>query len=93
MSLEGLAEKIGVTWQTVQKYETEPQRLRVHQLAKMAEVLNCSVVDLVTDAPPASEVDLALGAEVSRMSDDEKRRALELIRVAFGRKSANDAAA
>lgn len=96
LSLEELSARVGITSQTLQKYETEPQRLRVYQLRQLAEALECDVVDLVADtglegSTPAINAELRVF--LAGLSEDEQQQALDLVRVAFRAKHANDAAA
>lgn len=53
LSQEALAEKCGVSFQQVQKYENGANRISFSRLVQIARALNCRVVDLmdVLDGP------------------------------------------
>lgn len=50
LSQERLAEKIGVTFQQVQKYERGVNRVSVHTLTKIAAALEVSPAEIIKDA-------------------------------------------
>jgi len=89
LSLEELAERVGISWQTLQKYETEPQRLRVHQLQALADALDCTPADLISPpGEPESWSERALRERIGAMTEEEQERALSILEAAFG--TAND---
>jgi transcriptional regulator with XRE-family HTH domain len=53
LSQEALADKCGVSFQQVQKYENGANRISFSRLVQIARALNCRVIDLmdVLDAP------------------------------------------
>lgn len=52
MTQAGLADRIGVTFQQVQKYERGVNRVSAAALLRVAEALNCHVADLYGDPDP-----------------------------------------
>ena len=50
MSQQALADKIGVTFQQIQKYETGADRVSAGCLRRAADALGVSVVDFFRDA-------------------------------------------
>lgn len=92
LSLEQLAERMGMTSQTLQKYETEPQRLRVYQLRQLAAALGCSVSELVGENNPLSPIEQEAIADFREMSLEDQHKALAILKALSG-KAANDTAA
>ncbi|CAK9050353.1 Uncharacterized HTH-type transcriptional regulator y4aM, partial [Durusdinium trenchii] len=80
MSMAQLAERLGVEVQTVQRYETEPQRLRVAMLKDIARALECSVFDLVGEDGADAHVRLEAGDLLTAMPADQQRQALAILR-------------
>jgi transcriptional regulator with XRE-family HTH domain len=67
ISQEFLAERCGVSFQQIQKYENGANRISFSRLVQIARALQCRVVDLmdVLDAPvEASSADLDLLARI-----------------------------
>jgi transcriptional regulator with XRE-family HTH domain len=62
ISQEALAEKCGVSFQQIQKYENGANRISFSRLVQIARALQCRVVDLmdVLDAPEGESADLDL---------------------------------
>jgi len=78
LTLAELAEKMDSTPQTIQRYETDPKRLRVYQLQQLAEALACSIGDLVAEPGEGlteSEADLVETFRSLSREDQEKWRA------------------
>ncbi|XBQ15826.1 MAG: helix-turn-helix transcriptional regulator [Oceanicaulis sp.] len=73
LTIEQLAELVGLTYQTVQRYETGDRSLRVEDLPRFAAVLKCRPGDLVDDdsADPDELVARDLFRKLSR--EDRKR--------------------
>jgi transcriptional regulator with XRE-family HTH domain len=78
LTLEELADAVGMTAQTIQKYETEPQRLRVADLDKFAEALGCSRAALVGDDAVSPE-DAAFLARLHQLNDADRTRLLQIV--------------
>lgn len=47
ISQQALADKIGVSFQQVQKYESGENRIAASRLIRMARALNCKIVDFI----------------------------------------------
>ena len=78
-SMELLAEKMNVATPTIQRWETEPQRLRVSQLSELAAVLECSVIDLIDTDPARSMRERELIGALRDMSREDRERVLTII--------------
>lgn len=78
-SMELLAEKMNVATPTIQRWETEPQRLRVSQLSELAAVLECSVIDLIDTDPARSMRERELIEALRDMSREDRERVLTII--------------
>lgn len=85
MTLQGLADRLGIAYQQVQKYETGVNRVGAGRLMEIAEILNIPVASffeaphLVTEET-AAETETALqGRQVMvafmRIKDPQKRKA------------------
>lgn len=87
MTLQGLADRLGIAYQQVQKYETGVNRVGAGRLMEIAEILNIPVASFFegpqgradeTAAPQDAEAAMQgrqlLGA-FARISDPQKRRA------------------
>lgn len=91
MTLQGLADRLGIAYQQVQKYETGVNRVGAGRLMEIAEILNIPVAsffetprgrleDSGTSSPPSPDSETALQGRqllVSflRIKDPQKRRA------------------
>lgn len=93
LTLEGLAERVGLDWRTVQKHETEPQRLRVADLALYAEALGCSRIDLIDDQPAITDEERRIMALFRALPRPERERVLIIAEALTGQGSANGRAA
>lgn len=95
LTLEQLAARIGITWQTLQKWETDPTRLRVDRLQDIAEALgDCTPGDIVEDDAHVQQLTTAQAealAALQAMPEDEQRQWADTLRRLAG-KPANDAA-
>lgn len=94
MSQEALAEKCGVSFQQIQKYENGVNRVSFSRLVQIARALDCRVTDLmgVLDVPDdaAAEMDilsrirtpgaLELLTEFEKMSPDARASLLVFLR-------------
>jgi len=82
MNQETLAEKLGLTFQQVQKYESGANRVSASRLAEIADALGVTVSYFFADQPAAGNG--------STHQDDERRElirrpeTLELIRLYYG---------
>jgi transcriptional regulator with XRE-family HTH domain len=97
MSQEALAEKCGVSFQQIQKYENGVNRVSFSRLVQIARALDCRVTDLmgVLDVPndAAAEMDilsrirtpgaLELLTEFERLSPDARASLLVFLRAAI----------
>lgn len=98
MSQEALAEKCGVSFQQIQKYENGVNRVSFSRLVQIARALDCRVTDLmgVLDVPDdaAAEMDilsrirtpgaLELLTEFEKMSPDARASLLVFLRSMTG---------
>jgi transcriptional regulator with XRE-family HTH domain len=88
MTLQGLADRLGIAYQQVQKYETGVNRVGAGRLMEIAEILNIPVASLF-DNPRAQTGEPAAGEDTDnalqgrqllvwflRIKDPQKRRAL-----------------
>lgn len=91
MSMEELAHRLGVTTTTVQRWETEPQRLRVYQLRQLAEILNCAPTEIVDDTPP-SPITAKILETLEDLPEDEQERMLAVILAMAGKPGSGQAA-
>lgn len=76
MSMEELAEKLGVTWQAVQQWEnggTTPRRKRVEQIAQVLDMSEMEVA-LGKDDTKSWPFELISEAKVSRLSQKDLTR-------------------
>ena len=55
MSLTALADRLGLTFQQVQKYEKGVNRIGAGRLQTIAEIFKVSITDLFADAQPAAQ--------------------------------------
>lgn len=55
LTQQELAQKVGVALDTISRYETSKREPRLSDLRKMAEILGCTVDDLVADAQEEAE--------------------------------------
>lgn len=69
LSQERLAEKLGVSYQQVQKYEKGASRLTIERLQAMARCLNVSTDYFLKDLPKVAEALSSYGG----LSSEEKR--------------------
>ncbi len=82
MTLQGLADKLGIAYQQVQKYETGVNRVGAGRLMEIAEILNIPVSNFFGSATPsdaANDSDAALLgrqllASFMRIRDPQKRQ-------------------
>ena len=49
ISQQALAQKIGVSFQQVQKYESGENRIATSRLIRLAHALECKITDLIPD--------------------------------------------
>lgn len=103
MSQEALAEKCGVSFQQIQKYENGVNRVSFSRLVQIARALDCRVTDLmgVLDVPDdaTAEMDilsrirtpgaLELLTEYERMSPDARASLLTFLRSMTGSAAVN----
>jgi transcriptional regulator with XRE-family HTH domain len=102
ISQEALAEKCGVSFQQVQKYENGANRISFSRLVQIARALQCRVVDLmdVLDAPDggsAGDIDiltrmrtpgaLELLSAFEQLSPDTRSSLLGLLRTLAGERA------
>lgn len=76
MSIEQLAEKLGVSWQAVQQWEngkTSPRRKRVEQIAQVLDLSEVEVA-LGKDEAPRWPFELISEAKVSKLSPKDLTR-------------------
>lgn len=85
MSQETLGEKLGLTFQQVQKYEKGTNRISASKLVAMSQALNCSIgqlfadVDASTNTVPLPTVSIAamkLASEFDKIASDTQRSAV-----------------
>jgi transcriptional regulator with XRE-family HTH domain len=83
MTLQGLADRLGIAYQQVQKYETGVNRVGAGRLMEIAEILNIPVANFFEgvreDAGNAPDPEVALqGRQLlvsfMRIKDPQKRR-------------------
>ena len=82
-----LAEKLGISYQQVQKYESGANRLTAGRLVQVAEALRCSTIDLFhgVDTPTHAELESlsrsAMSAAVlfDAIDDRQQKHALLLL--------------
>lgn len=83
----GLAERLGLSFQQVQKYESGTNRVSASRLNRIAEVLGASVLDFLPAGPVERiEADAELGRltiAFSRIKDAEVRSALTRLATAL----------
>jgi len=88
LSLEALGDRIGVTYQQIQKYETGANRVAIATGVRIAAVLGCRLEDLTaaleaeTDrtAPPMpSARALRLAGRIDSLSDENRETLAALI--------------
>lgn len=96
-SQSALAQKLGVSFQQVQKYETGANRVSASRLHQAAMALGCAVGDFFPDTPGrceevewlhptlASVEGRGLAAAFARISDVSARRALTRVAQAMAR--------
>jgi transcriptional regulator with XRE-family HTH domain len=77
LTLQDVAERLGVTYRQVHKYETGASRVSAGRLRQIAEVLGMEVVHLFAGVDPAG---LPGGAEPDETGRGQRRRLLELMR-------------
>ena len=75
LTLEQLAELVDMTYQTVQRYETGARKLRVDDLPRFAEALDCEPADLVAGKQIAPDEYEAL-ALFRKLNQEDRRRLL-----------------
>lgn len=83
MTLQGLADRLGIAYQQVQKYETGVNRVGAGRLMEIAEILGVPVAsffDAPHGEPSESEGEAALqarqaAAALLRIKDPQKRKA------------------
>ena len=73
MSQTALGEKLGITFQQVQKYENGANRVSALMLLKLAEALSVSPIDLLSDLDPEVEHPLAATPGASKLLADFSR--------------------
>jgi transcriptional regulator with XRE-family HTH domain len=108
VSQEALAEKCGVSFQQIQKYENGTNRISFSRLVQIARALHCRVVDLmdVLDTPGAegaADLDLLtrmrtpgaleLLSAYERLSPDARASLLGLLRTLAAERKTNATAA
>ncbi len=79
LTLEQLGEAVGMTAQTIQKYETEPQRLRVADLDKFCDALGCSRAELIGSGQGLSPEELKWLLALRDMKAEDRQRILSII--------------
>lgn len=99
MSQTRLGERLGVTFQQVQKYERGVNRISASALILISEALHCRPADLIgsdgSEQPidwsrfQDTEVNAALEAFAAIESQKVRRAVLELMRMLSGREEAN----
>jgi transcriptional regulator with XRE-family HTH domain len=77
LTLQDVAERLGVTSRQVHKYETGASRVSAGRLHQLAEVLGVEVGHFFEDVDPAG---LPGGAEPGEAGHGQRRRLLELVR-------------
>jgi len=73
MSQTVLGEKLGITFQQVQKYENGANRVSALMLLKLAEALSVSPIDLLNDLDPEVEHPVAVTPGASKLLADFSR--------------------
>jgi DNA-binding Xre family transcriptional regulator len=73
MSQEKLAEEVGTTKSSISRWESGERDITLSALTAIAEVLKCSVIDLIDDPNHP-------GAILNRMDEAARKRAMRLIR-------------
>lgn len=79
LTLEQLGEAVGMTAQTIQKYETEPQRLRVADLDKFCTALDCSRAELIGSGDGLSPEELQWLLRLRDLKAEDRQRILSII--------------
>ena len=82
----GLAERLGLSFQQVQKYEAGTNRVSASRLVRIADFLGASVLDFLPEGAEAAEADPELGRltnAFSRIGDAEVRSALTRLATAL----------
>jgi transcriptional regulator with XRE-family HTH domain len=77
LTLQDVAERLGVTYRQVHKYETGASRVSAGRLHQIAELLGVEIVHLFAGVDPAG---LPGGAEPDEAGRGQRRRLLELVR-------------
>jgi transcriptional regulator with XRE-family HTH domain len=77
LTLQDVAERLGVTYRQMHKYETGASRVSAGRLHQLAEVLGVEVGHFFEDVDPAG---LPGGAEPGEAGHGQRRRLLELVR-------------
>jgi transcriptional regulator with XRE-family HTH domain len=77
LTLQDVAERLGVTYRQMHKYETGASRVSAGRLHQIAEVLGVEVGHFFEDVDPAG---LPGGAEPGEAGHGQRRRLLELVR-------------
>lgn len=86
MSLEQVAERLPVGFQTLQKYESGAVGVDMPNLVAIAATLNCTPFDLMVGLPPVRFTDVPLSPDaitVARAMDGIKSGGLRLIAKQF----------
>lgn len=91
LSMAAVAEAMGTTQQTIQRYETDPTRLKVHHLMQLAEILDCEPADFVEHDWQGSLAARAIAAKLQNMSAEDRDRIATIVD-ALAKSHANDAA-
>jgi len=73
LSQTALGERLGITFQQVQKYENGTNRISALMLLKLASALNVSTGDLLSDLDPNIETQLSVTPGATKLLADFSR--------------------
>lgn len=99
MSQEALAEKLGLTFQQVQKYEKGTNRISASKLVAISQALDCSIAQLFTDVetstntvplPHVSAAALKLASQFDKIASDTQRNAVAKLVASLARNDGTD---
>lgn len=77
LTLEDLADLLGVSYQQVQKYEKGRSKISGDKLVLLAHIFQCSIDDLCGVAQPSlSGSEKALASQLARISNKELRQGI-----------------
>ncbi len=78
LSQSGLAERLGLTFQQVQKYERGTNRISASKLHDAAQVLNVAVADFFEGLPGTASAGATPGAAVDPAHESDLQRLIRL---------------